>query len=197
MVGQHKISNNIEEPTPTLSMNPHKFALWLFIITIIMIFASLTSAYIVRAADGNWVEFDLPQVLWLNTIALFASSLTMHWAYISAKRNNLGTLKLAISITLVLGAAFVIGQFFAWKDLVAMEIFFTGNPSGSFLYILTGVHGFHLITGLAFLIIVLISSFKYKIHSKNLTKIEICATYWHFLDGLWIYLFVFLLMNHL
>lgn len=197
MMAKHPVINNIEEPTPTLSMHPQKFALWLFIITIIMIFASLTSAYIVRAADGNWVEFALPEVLWISTAILFTSSLTMHWGYVSAKKNNLGKLKLAISITTVLGFAFVVAQYFSWKDLVSMDIYFTGNPSGAFLYILTGVHAFHLISGLVFLIIVLISSFQYKIHSKNLTKIEMCATYWHFLDGLWVYLFVFLLINHL
>ncbi|MEQ9164824.1 MAG: cytochrome c oxidase subunit 3, partial [Fulvivirga sp.] len=71
-----------------------------------------------------------------------------------------------------------------------------GNPSGSFLYILSGLHGLHLVSGIIFLIIVLISTFKYRVHSKNLAQIQMCTTYWHFLGGLWIYLFVFLLLNH-
>jgi cytochrome c oxidase subunit 3 len=78
---------------------------------------------------------------------------------------------------------------------VANKIYFGGsgaNPSGSFLYVLTGVHGFHLITGLIFLLIVLISTFKYKVHSKNLIRLELCATYWHFLGALWVYLYLFL-----
>jgi cytochrome c oxidase subunit III len=189
---------HIEEPTPTLSMNPQKFAMWLFIISIVMIFAALTSAYLVRRADGNWREFELPTILWVNTAILLASSATMHWSYLSAKKNNLGTLKIAITITTVLGVAFLVGQLVSWSALVENDVFFSDpkTPSGSFVYVLTGVHGFHLISGIVFLLIVLISSFQYKIHSKNLTRIEICATYWHFLDALWVYLFIFLLINH-
>jgi cytochrome c oxidase subunit III len=189
---------HIDEPTPTLSMNPHKFAMWLFIISIVMIFAALTSAYLVRRADGNWREFELPSILWFNTAILIVSSATMHWSYLSAKKNNLRMLKVAISITTILGVAFLVGQYTSWAQLVESGVFFADSktPSGSFVYVLTGVHGFHLISGIVFLLIVLISSFQYKIHSKNLTRIEICATYWHFLDALWVYLFVFLLINH-
>ena len=192
MVREHNYIHNIEEPAPTLSMNPLKFALWLFIITIIMIFAALTSAYIVRAADGGWLEFKLPDGLLVNTIILLTSSATMHWGYLAAKKNNLGQVKIAVLLTTILGIVFLVGQILVKQEVELGGIGFTSNPSVSFLYVLAGVHGFHLITGVIFLITVLISSFKYKVHSKNLTKIEMCTTYWHFLDGLWIYLFVFL-----
>lgn len=187
-----------QEPERPLSMNPKKFALWLFIVSILMLFAALTSAYIVRRADGNWLQFDLPFVLWINTFVIVLSSCTMQWAYLCAKRNELAKLKLAILITTGLGFAFLAGQFFAWEKLVEMNVFFGGsssNPAGSFLYVLTGLHGFHLISGIVYLLIVLSSSFHYKIHSKNLVQIEMCTTYWHFLDFLWIYLFVFLIIN--
>jgi cytochrome c oxidase subunit 3 len=194
MVSKH----HIEEPTPTLSMNPQKFAMWLFIISIVMIFASLTSAYMVRRADGGWLDFELPAVLWVSTGILLVSSFTMHWSLVSARKNNLGVLKTALSITTVLGVAFLFTQVVSWNILVDNGVYFSdpSTPSGSFLYVLTGLHGFHLISGIVFLFIVLISSLQYKIHSKNLTRIEICATYWHFLDALWVYLFVFLLINH-
>ncbi|MEQ9657249.1 cytochrome c oxidase subunit 3, partial [Fulvivirga sp.] len=104
--------------------------------------------------------------------------------------------KLLVTITSILGVAFLIGQFFVWGALVDQNIFLVGNPSGSFLYILSGLHGLHLVSGIIFLIIVLISTFKYRVHSKNLAQIQMCTTYWHFLGGLWIYLFVFLLLNH-
>ncbi|MDX2303005.1 MAG: cytochrome c oxidase subunit 3 [Microscillaceae bacterium] len=186
-----------EEPRDTLSMHPHKFALWLFIVSIIMLFAAFTSAYIVRQAEGNWLYFDLPNLFWTNSVVLIISSATMHWAVFSARRDKLPMLKLAIAITTILGFAFLVGQYYAWADLVNNKIFFTGgNPSESFLYVITGVHAFHIVSGLVFLLIALYSAFTFKIHSKNLTRIEMCATYWHFLDILWLYLFGFLLLYH-
>lgn len=183
-------------PPRPLSMHPKKFALWLFIITVVMLFAALTSAYIVRQGDGEWLEFNLPSILYVNSAIILLSSITMHWAYRSAKKDNLEAVKIALSITTFLGVAFLIGQFISWSELVDIEVFFVGNPSGSFLYIFTGLHGLHLVSGVIFLIIVLYSTFKYKVHSKNMVQMEMCATYWHFLDGLWIYLFLFLLLNH-
>ncbi|HEX8549692.1 MAG TPA: cytochrome c oxidase subunit 3 [Cytophagaceae bacterium] len=189
----------IEEPQRPMAMHPKKFALWLFIVTVIMIFAALTSAYIVRKADGNWLEFPLPTILWINSGIILLSSATIQWAYISAKRNEFANLKLALIITSFLGIAFLVGHFEAWKDLVNMKVFFggsTSNPSGSFLYVITGVHAVHLISGIIFLLVALFSSFNFKIHSKNMDQLEMCATYWHFLDFLWIYLFSFLLLNN-
>lgn len=119
----------------------------------------------------------------------------MHWAYLAAKKDNLESTKLAISITTVLGLAFLVGQYVAWGDLVERNVYFVGNPSGSFVYVLSGLHGLHIVGGVIFLLIVLVATFRFKVHSKNLSQIEMCATYWHFLDGLWLYLFVFLLLN--
>ncbi len=196
---EDKITGNlklVEEPKKTLAMHPRKFGLWLFMVTVVMIFAALTSAYIVRQGEGNWTQFDLPMSMWVSSVLILISSVTMHWALVSAKSNDLEKVKLAISITSALGVAFLISQLVVWSDLVADNIYFVGNPSGSFLYVLSGVHGLHLVSGVIFLIIVLISTFRYKVHSKNLTQIQMCASYWHFLDVLWIYLFVFLLIYH-
>lgn len=180
-------------------VHPLKFALWLMIMSIIMMFAAFTSAYIVRRAEGNWLEFNLPSNLIMNTALILLSSVTMQASYYFAKRDNLAKLKIALIATAILGTAFLIGQWDAWGDLVGRKIFFggaTANPSGSFLYVLTGVHGFHLITGLIFVIIVLISSFQFKVHSRNMLRIELCTIYWHFLGGLWVYLYLFLTLNH-
>ncbi len=170
--------------------------MWLFIVTVVMIFASLTSAYIVRQAEGNWFEFQLPPIFYINSGIILLSSFTMHWAYLSAKKNNLEMVKLGVGLTTFLGLAFVVAQYFAWGELVKIDVFFVGNPSGSFLYVLTGLHAAHLISGVIFLIVVLFATFNYKVHSKNLTQIEMCTTYWHFLDGLWLYLFLFLSLNN-
>lgn len=193
MAGDLKL---VEEPKRQLAMHPRKFALWLFMITVIMIFAALTSAYIVRQGEGNWMAFELPFELWVTTGVILLSSVTMHWGYLSAKKDDLNKVKLAVGITTFLGVAFLVGQFYVWGVLVDSSIFFVGNPSGSFLYVLSGLHGLHLVSGVIFLIIVLISTLKYKVHSKNLVQLQMCATYWHFLDVLWVYLFVFLLLNH-
>lgn len=187
----------VEQPKRPLAMNAKKFALWLFMISVVMIFASLTSAYIVRQAEGNWKVFDLPFEMYVTTGILILSSVTMQWAYIAAKRDELEQVKLALSITSVLGLAFLVGQYYVWTLLVGQSVYFTGgNPSESFLYVLTGVHGLHLISGLIFLLVVLSATFRYKVHSKNLNRLQMCVTYWHFLDILWVYLFLFLLLNH-
>lgn len=185
---------HIEEPKRPFSVHPKKFAMWLFITSVVMIFASLTSAYIVRQAEGNWLIFELPNVLWVNSGIMIVSSVFMHWAYLSAKKDNLNNVKVAISGATILGIAFLIGQLMAWGDLVSSNVFLVGNPSGSFVYLLTGLHGIHLIGGIVFLLIVLLSTFKFKVHSKNMAQIEMCTTYWHFLGGLWLYLFIFLLL---
>ncbi len=185
----------VRDTKATLSMHPKKFAMWLFIVTVVMIFAAMTSAYIVRQSEGNWLEFDLPQTFWLTSGIILLSSVTMHWAYVSAKRDNLKSLRVAMVVTTVLGVAFLIGQYLAWGDLVAMDVYFVGNPGGSFVYVLSGLHAAHLIGGVVFLLITLVNVFRYRVHAKSMDQMEMCATYWHFLDGLWLYLFVFLLLN--
>lgn len=179
-----------------LAMHPKKFALWLFMVTVVMIFAGFTSAHIVRQADGNWLEYDLPNMLWITSGIIILSSVFMHWALIAAKKNNVGQLKMAITVTFLLGLVFLAGQWMAWGQLVDAKVFFVGNPGGSFIYIFTGMHALHLISGVIYVLFILISSFRSRVHSKNLLNIEMCTTYWHFLGGLWIYLFIFLLLNH-
>lgn len=189
-------SRHIPEPSPTLSMNPRKFALWLFIVTIVMLFAALTSAYIVKQADGNWLSIQLPGIFAVNTIIIVLSSAAMVLAYAAARRNNFSGLRWALIATMVLGIAFLVGQYYSWSELVSRNVYFVSNyASGSFIYIFTGLHGLHLVSGLIFLAITLTSAFRLKIHSRNMDQLEMCATYWHFLGGLWIYLYFFLLLN--
>ena len=135
----------VEEARKPMAMNPKKFAMWLFIVSVIMIFASMTSAYIVRRAEGNWLYFDLPTLFWVNTCVILISSITMHWAYLSAKRDKLESVKIATVITTILGVSFLVGQFMAWVDLVDHRIHWVGNPSGSFVYVLSGLHGLHIV----------------------------------------------------
>ncbi|PIQ20038.1 MAG: cytochrome oxidase subunit III [Cytophagales bacterium CG18_big_fil_WC_8_21_14_2_50_42_9] len=191
--------NAIKQNSTSSRVHPLHFSLWLMIMSIVMMFAAFTSAYIVRKAEGNWLEFVLPNSLLLNTGLILISSVFMQMAYNAAKKDNLQQVKIFLMLTTIFGVAFLFGQWNAWADLVSRKIFFAGttsNPSGSFLYVLTGVHGFHLVTGLIFVLIVLISSIQYKVHSRNLLRIGLCTTYWHFLGGLWVYLYLFLTLNH-
>ncbi len=186
----------VEEARKPMSMEPKKFAMWLFIVTVCMLFAAWTSAYIVKRAEAGWTEIVIPDQFWINSVIIVISSFTMVWAQRSAKRDNLEMLKLALSITTILGVAFLVGQWISWGKLVAMNEHFTGgNVSHSFLYVLTGIHGLHIIGGIVFLLIVLFSTFKYQVHSKNMLRLQLCATFWHFLGVLWLYLFAFLLLN--
>ena len=190
------IDKNFNE-TKSAGVSPVKFTVWLFIVSITMMFAAFTSAYIVRRSEGNWQDFALPAGMLVNTILLVLSSVSLQYGYFAAKKDNLKALKTALFVTFVLGVAFLLGQWSVWSELVDNKIFFggaTANPSGSFLYVLTGVHGFHLVTGLIYLIIVLNSAFRFKVHSKNMLQLEMCTTYWHFLGALWIYLYLFLII---
>ncbi len=187
----------VENPEKPLSMHPKKFALWLFLVTIVMIFASLTSAYLVKKGDGNWRTVDLPSLFWVTSGIIVVSSAVLHIAYRAAKKDLIENVKWGLLITLVLGIAFTVGQFYSWGQLIDNNIYLVGgNPSESFVYLLSGFHLLHVVGGLIFGIVVTVNAFKYKVHSKSTTQIEMFATYWHFVGALWIYLFVFLMLNH-
>ena len=193
MIAEQNIS---AEPRQTLAMQPKKFALWLFIVSIIMLFAALTSAYIVKQADGNWLAIKMPPVFIVSTAIIVLSSLTMHIAYLAAKKDEISRLKLLLGITVLLGIGFLISQYYSWAQLVASNVYFVSNyASGSFIYVFTGLHGAHIISGIIYLLITLLYSFRAEVHSKKLLQIEMCMTYWHFLGGLWLYLYLFLLLN--
>ena len=189
MTGEVKASN-------VRSMHPQKFAMWLFLVSVIMVFISLSSAYIVKKAVGEWVYINFPSLFRVTTLLIILSSVSMHFAYLSAKRNNINNIRIGLVITALLAFAFVVGQYFAWGQLVEAGHYFVGNPASSFIYVFTGLHIAHLIGALIFLFIVLGQSFKYKVHSKSLVRIEMCTTFWHFLGGLWLYLYLFLIFNN-
>lgn len=172
--------------------------LYVGMIGMVMIFASLTSAYIVRQKKGDWMQFDLPQMFYISTAIIIISSVSMNWTLSAAKKNDFKSIKLGALITLLLGLAFVVTQFQAWGALVDQKVFFAGkysNASGSFLYVLTGLHLLHLAGGIISIFVVWIKSIQQKYNSENLLGIRLCAIFWHFLDLLWIYLFVFLLFQ--
>ncbi len=162
--------------------------------SIVMLFAGLTSGYIVRQAEGNWRFFEVPSVFYISSIIILISSFTMQMAIRAVKKDDLSQVKTFLLITLGLGLAFVFSQFLGWNELVKNDVYFADKltPSGSFFYVITGLHLAHLAFGLLGLIITGSKSIRERYSSKNYLGISLCAIYWHFLGGLWIYLFVFL-----
>ncbi|UKJ07403.1 cytochrome c oxidase subunit 3 [Solitalea lacus] len=179
-----------------LNVRPIKFVLWLIIVASIMLFAAFTSGFIVRKAEGNWTEYNLPSLFILSTVIIVASSGTMQWAYLSGKKLNFEKQKLALWLTIALGVAFLVCQWLSWQQMIANKVYFVGNPSGSFLYVISGMHGAHILVGIAVLAAPLIGVYRNIAQVKNMLRLELASIFWHFLDILWIYLYVFLLLNH-
>lgn len=181
------------------SMNPKKFTLWLFLVTVAMLFAAFTSAMIVGREDamvtGKWEAFNIPLTFTFATAIIILSSVSMQWAYFTAKRNDVDNNRRALWITFLLGAAFVYLQLKGYDALVADNVYFSGNNRGaSFFYVISGVHLLHVVGGMFILLATIISAYRYRVHSKNLLRINLCTTYWHFIGVLWVYLFALLSM---
>ena len=211
---------NLGSPTETeIKRKAMRALLWLGIVSIVMLFAGLTSAYIVRQGEGKWVDFALPKLFLLSSLIIILSSVTMQWGLMSVKNNNIKNLKTAMLLTVILGFGFVISQYYAWSDLYHDGIVFTGtikdiktdfkyipsgnetvaevsdagNVAGSFLYVITGLHVAHVLVGMIALIVVFLRALLGKYTLVNYNGVKMCAIYWHFLGGLWLYLFLFLL----
>lgn len=172
-----------------------KSLLWVGIIGMVMFWAGLTSAYIVRADNGNWLIFKVPDIFIISTAIIITSSLTLFYSYISARKNNFLGVNLGLLFTLILGFAFVYCQYNGWKELFYKGIVFggkTSNASGSFFILFIFAHWAHLIGGIISLIVTLVKGLKRKYNAGNTLGLELCSIYWHFLDILWVYLFLFL-----
>lgn len=191
----NSLSNTSQEEIE-LRERVNRSLLYIAIFSSVMLFAGLTSAYIVRQADGNWLQFTLPSMFWISTGLILASSASVNWALIAAKKNQYKHVKYALSLTLLLGIGFCVTQILGWRDLTNGGIYFAGkisNPSGSFLYILSGLHLAHIFSALIYCAVILKKSLSNSYNSNNTAGVKHCGLYWHFLDGLWVYLFIFLM----
>jgi cytochrome c oxidase subunit III len=176
-------------------MHPHKFTLWLALGSIIMMFAGMTSAYIVKRNQANWQGFELPKVFWYSTIAILLSSLTIHLATKAFKNHEMPKYRQLVGITTVLGIVFIVLQVIGFNDLNARGIKLAGlgsNVAGSFLFVIAGLHIVHVLGGIIVLIVMFLKAFAGRSRNYSAVPVEMAATYWHFVDGLWIYLFLFL-----
>lgn len=174
-----------------------KFGLWIGMASITMMFAALTSAYLVRRPAGNWYEFKLPVQFFVSTIIIIASSITLEWAYKSLKNQNQKNYNYGIVLTFGLGILFLVSQILSWKALVASGITIDLSVSGSFLYALSGIHAVHVIGGIAAIMVCVANAFlnSFTVSSMRLLKVDLVRQYWHFVDILWIYLLLFLILQ--
>lgn len=212
--------NSVSESTPKeIKEKALRTLLWFGIVSIVMLFGGLTSAYLVRQGEGKWVAFALPNLFIISSIVIVLSSLTLQWSLSSIKLGKQKQFITGLSLTVLLGIGFVICQYLSWSELYHNGIVFTGtigdittnyqyipsgnetaadaatagNVAGSFLYVLTGLHVAHVLAGIIVLLIVFSRALmgKYSVNSYN--GVRLCSTFWHFLGGLWLYLFFFLL----
>lgn len=180
-------------------IHPHKLLMWIGIASICMMFAGWTSAFLVRKAQGNWMLFSMPWAFWISTFVVLLSSFTMFLTLKSFKNRQMLRYKQLISLTAILGTAFMVLQFVGFYQMHKQGITLAANGegvSGSFIYVISGVHLLHMLGGVIALIVFFILARmrrNTKVYSSN--GIEILSTYWHFVDILWIYLFLFFLIN--
>jgi cytochrome c oxidase subunit 3 len=175
-------------------IHPHKFTMWVAIGSIVMMFAGLTSAFIVKSNQTNWVTVTIPRMFWISTGAIIISSITLQMALRSFKQREMNQYRMLMGVTLLLGIAFVVFQWLGFQELWAQKITFRGAGAGQFLYVIFGLHAIHVIGGIIALIIMFIRAFIGKTKLYSSVPVEVMAVYWHFVDVLWVYLLIFFLI---
>lgn len=193
--------------TGRLGIHPKMFALLLGIASIVMMFAGLTSAYLVKRADtASWVDFKLPVEFLYSSGIIVLSSVLLHAAWVFYKKNNRSAYSIFLGLTLLFGIGFLVSQLMGWFALRNIGIDWVGSPSGGFVYAISWFHAAHIVGGLVILLISFIRSInkiydpicelRPVINPSGKLNVQMMCIYWHFVDVLWIYLFVFLYMNH-
>ncbi len=184
--------NRFENTNTTI--HPLMFVLWLGMAGIVMLFGALTSAYIVRQSAGNWLEFQLPSLFQWSTLVIVTSSVMLHLSYLGFRHRKLKQYRIGLLTSFLLGIIFLVLQYMAWMTLYSRGIQLTGNPSGSFVYVMTAIHALHLVSGLLAIAVAIFHAFRlpYEITQKRVDRFKLVLYYWHFLAGLWIYLYLFL-----
>ncbi len=186
----------IEQKSFRNRIHPHKFALYVAFASIIMMFGSLTSAYIVKNAAGNWLEYTLPNYFYASTAVLILSSVCLHISFNSFKSNKEAAYKILLLCTFALGITFVTLQYYGWNALFNVGVDLKASVSGSFLYLITGLHAAHILGGIAAILVAIVHAFTlpFVVTEKRKVRFQLVLHYWHFVDILWIYLLIFLLV---
>ena len=175
-------------------IHPHKFTMCVAIGSMVMMFAGLTSAFIVKSNQVGWRTVDIPKMFWISTAVIIVSSITMQLALRSFKQREMNQYRLLTGLTLLLGVAFVVLQWLGFQQLWEQKIQFRGSGAGQFLYVIFGLHAIHVVGGILALIVMFIKAFVGKVKLYSSVPVEVMVTYWHFVDLLWIYLLIFFLV---
>lgn len=175
-------------------VHPHKFTMWVAIGSIVMMFAGLTSAFIVKSNQAGWRSVTIPQLFWISTAVIIISSITVQLALRSFKQREMNQYRLLTGLTLLLGAAFVVLQWLGFQQLWEQKITLRGSGAGQFLYVIFGLHAVHVVGGVLALMVMFIKAFVGKTKLYSSVPVEVMATYWHFVDILWLYLLIFFLV---
>jgi cytochrome c oxidase subunit III len=179
---------------PKNKLHPHKFTLWVGIGSILMMFAGLTSAYVVKRNQANWISFEIPVLFWFSTAVMIMSSVALYLALRAFKEREMSRYRSMMSATLGLGVLFIVLQVFGFRQLWNAGLTLQSNVAYSFLYVIVGFHAVHVIGGIIALVVMSVKAFSVKTRNYSSVPLELISTYWHFVDILWIYLLVFLLM---
>ena len=174
-------------------IHPHKFTLWVAMGSIIMMFAGLTSAYIVKSNQPKWLTFDMPGLFWYSTAVILLSSLTMQMALNEFRNRGMAKYRNLVTVTLILGTLFIVLQCMGFSQLWKTGITLTGSGAAPFMYIIFGLHGLHVLGGVIALLVIFLQAFSSRRRNYNPVPVEVISTYWHFVDILWVYLFIFFL----
>ena len=177
-------------------IHPHKFTLWVALGSIIMMFAGLTSAYVVKRDAPGWTTFSIPRAFWYSTAVILVSSLTVQMALKSFKEREFLRYRNLITATAILGILFVLLQWMGFRQIWDSGVTLKGSGGGQFLYIIAGLHALHVLAGVVALIVMFLRAFGSKTRSYNSVPVELMSTYWHFVDLLWIYLLIFFIGIH-
>lgn len=169
--------------------------MWILLTAILMLFAGLSSAYIVLRGQPTWQNIELPWLLWPNTAALVMSSLALDFSRRAVKRGDTQSMKRWLAVGGLLGLGFIAGQLAAWRQLVNAGVYLPSTLQSSFFYILSGLHGIHVLGGVFGLSYVLAKALGNRLSASNHEPLKLVTIYWHVMDGLWIYLFLMLLLS--
>jgi cytochrome c oxidase subunit III len=179
----------------TFPISKGQIAIWIVLTAILMLFAGLSSAYIVLRGMPSWQSIELPWMLWPNTAVLLMSSLAIELSRKAIRRGDVPSMKRWLGIGGLLGLGFLVGQLAAWQQLVNEGVYLPSTLQSSFFYILTGLHGLHLIGGIVGLSVVLGRALKNRLTVSDYEPLRLIASYWHVMDGLWVYLFLLMLLS--
>ena len=177
-------------------IHPKKFGLYIACASMMMMFLAFTSAYIIRQAAGNWYEFPLPNLFFVSTGVILASSIVLQASYNFFRKEDELMYKGLLVLGFILGILFIVLQYKGWMQMMDIGVELTTNPSSSFVYVISGVHAAHVIAGLGVLIVAMVHAFvlKMKVTAKRKLRFEMTLIFWHFVDFLWIYLLIFFIL---